>query len=94
MNGPHEMIVKLGEELKWDAFVRRDKTVKAVKMPVDFLLETNLGYLPGKRGDFIVEVGPRIRFPCGSTDFLDAYLPVEQADGDRRKVSDRRAPHD
>ena len=87
------MIVKLGEELEWDFFVRRDKPVKAVKMREDFLVETHLqkGYLQGHRGDYCVEVAPEIRFPCSAEQFLGAYVPIERSEVDRRHGGDRRA---
>lgn len=88
------MIVKLGQELEWEYFVRKDKLVKALKMREDFLVETYLdkGFLEGKRGDFIVEVAPGIRFPCTETHFLNGYHPVPKAgEHERRSGIERRA---
>jgi hypothetical protein len=87
------MIVKIGQELKWELFVRQDKLVKALKMREDFMVETYLdkAFLEGKRGDFLVEVAPGIRFPCPSKHFLESFVPIDKnITEDRRSGQDRR----
>ena len=95
MNGFHDMIVKLGEDPGFELYANRDKAVKAVRMPQDFLVETTLGYLPGKKGDWIVEIAPKVRFPCGQEAFLATYAPMQLPGCDRRcGLDDRRKDKD
>jgi len=85
------MIVKLGEDPGFEEYAHRDRTVKAAKMRSDFLVETTLGFLPGKKGDYIVEIAPRVRFPCAEEAFLKSHVPVQLEDCDRRcGAHDRR----
>lgn len=91
MNGSHTLIVKLGEDPGFQDYASKDKAVKAIKMEEDFLVETALGFLQGKRDDFIVEVAPRVRFPCSARDFLAAYARLAPDGCDRRcGLEDRR----
>lgn len=71
------MLIKLDQNLKWRNFRSKKRLVKAVKMREDFLLETSLGYVEGKRGDWVVEMGHKIRFPCDERVFLKSYHPLE-----------------
>jgi hypothetical protein len=89
------MIVKLGQDPGFEDWASKDKAVKAAKMKTDFLVETTLGFLPGKRGDYIVEIAPQVRFPCSETAFLASYKPLQLDDCDRRcGILDRRKKND
>jgi hypothetical protein len=95
MNGSHEMIVMLDEDPGFDHYALKDRAVKAVKMHADFLLQTSLGYVPGKKGEYIVEIAPGVRFPCSERAFLQSYGPMEHSDCDRRcGIGDRRRPRE
>ena len=85
------MIVKLADDPGFESWALNDKAVKAAKMRQDFLVETSLGFLPGKRGDYIVEIAPHVRFPCAEAEFLASHRRLEQDEGDRRSGTvDRR----
>ena len=91
MNGSHTMIVKLGEDPGFSNFASKERAVKAARMREDFLVETALGYLQGKRGDYVVEIAPKVRFPCAAKEFLAAYAPMAPDGCDRRcGIDDRR----
>ncbi len=91
MNGFHKMIVKMGENPGFEEWASNDKAVKAIKMKEDFLVETSLGYLQGKRGDFLVEIAPNVRFPCSEDAFIAAHRRLEPHTEERRFAKlDRR----
>jgi hypothetical protein len=69
------MIVKLGQNPGFKRYVSKNKRVKAVKMRGDFLVETSIGFMKGKRGEYLVESAPRVRFTCAEKEFLAAYSP-------------------
>lgn len=78
------MIVKLGDDPGFDEWALKGKAVKAVRMPQNFLVETSLGFLPGNRGDYLVEITKNVRFPCAEKAFLESYKRLEP-DGCQRK---------
>ena len=90
----HAMIVKLGEDPGFEEWASKDTAVKAIKMREDFLVETSLGFLPGKRNDFLVEMTPGVRFPCSEEAFLKGHARLEYDGVDRRKSSNDRRRHD
>lgn len=91
MNGSHKMIVKLGEDPGFGSYASKDRAVKAIRMLEDFLVETALGFLQGKKGDYVVEIAPKVRFPCGAKEFLASYAPIAPDGCDRRcGIEDRR----
>jgi hypothetical protein len=94
MNGFYDMIVKLGEDPGFEDWTSKDRAVRAVKMTQDFLVETSLGFLPGKKGDYLVEMAPNVRFPCGEGAFLGAYRRIEIDAMDRRSGNDGRRRDD
>jgi hypothetical protein len=90
MNGSHDMIVMLDEDPGFENFALKDSAVKAVKMRCDFLLQTSLGYMPGKKGDYIVEIAPKVRFLCSEEAFLKNHGIIQKPDTERRTGEDRR----
>lgn len=73
------MIIKLAQNLKWRCYRSTKRLVKAVKMREDFQLETSLGFVPGKKGDWVIETGKKIRFPCDEQVFLKTYRQLDEA---------------
>jgi hypothetical protein len=69
------MIIKATQRMEWDYFIRRSKLVKALHMRQDFLVECAQGWVQGKRGDWLVEVAPGMRFPADDKWFQMAYKP-------------------
>lgn len=84
------MIIKLAQNLKWRSYRSNKRLVKAVKMREDFQLETSLGFVGGKRGDWVVETGKQIRFPCEESVFLKTYRPLDAVNpGESGRWEDR-----
>jgi hypothetical protein len=74
------MIIKLGHNPGFKRFASKNR-VKAVKLREDSLVETSLGFLQGKKGEFLVEAAPNIRFLCAEKVFLAQFRPVK-SDGE------------
>jgi hypothetical protein len=87
------MIVKIDDTPVWENFAHRGNVIKAKKMSEDFMIETTMGWLYGKAGDYLVEVGTGIRFPCAGHDFLNSYRPfVERRSDAKWNFLERRRP--
>ncbi len=67
------MIIKARQRMEWSYFKRRSRLVKALRMKQDFLVECAQGWVQGKRGDWLVEVAPGMRFPADDRWFRLAY---------------------
>ena len=68
------MIIKLTEHIPGELhYIRRKRSVKAVRMMEDFMLETWIGWAPGRKGDWIVEIADTIRIPVSEAAFLKEY---------------------
>lgn len=78
MAGPESMIIKLTQEVPGQAsYVRRDRAIKAVEMQEDFMVETWIGWVQGRRGDYLVEICDTLRFPVSAAAFLKEYAPFD-----------------
>lgn len=87
------MIVKLGEELDWDYWMRRENKVKVWKAHENFRAETSIGWIEGRKGDYLVEMAPGVRLVCNEETLLKSYVPIcDKPDcSERRSGADRRA---
>lgn len=75
------MIVKLGQSLKWVTFRRKTLYVKALRMNEDFYYETTHGWVQGHAGQWLVEVGERVRHNLDNESFLRTYRPDRRRTG-------------
>ncbi len=67
------MIVKLGETLEWKTYRRKSEFVKAIQMPTDFMYETSHGWVQGYKGQWLVEIGERVRYAIDHESFNRTY---------------------
>ena len=74
------MIVKLGEAMPWQSYRRRSIYVKATQMKDDFLYETSYGWIQGYKGQWLLELGDRVRIHLDNEAFMRTHIL------DRREV--------
>jgi hypothetical protein len=72
------MIIKLTEHIDGEKhYLRNKRTVMAVRMKEDFMLETWIGWAQGRKGDWVVEIADTIRVPVSEAAFLKEYSIVD-----------------
>lgn len=76
------MIIKLAQRLRGDKYHRRTKIVRAKRMNEDFLYETQQGWVQGHKGQWLVEIGERLRCNLDHEAFLRNYKPLEKGEPD------------
>ncbi len=76
------MIIKLGESPNWEMFRKRSLYVKALRMTEDFLFETSHGWVQGYEGQWLVELGERVRHNIDHESFDRTYR-VDRRDIER-----------
>lgn len=87
------MIIKAGEEVAWEHWMRRDNRVKVFKIPQDqSQVETSLGWVTANRGDYLLEIAPNIRSVLSYDALASSYQPIcdvqdcaERRQGERRQ---------
>ena len=71
------MIVKMAESLLGRRYKKHSAEVMARRMHRDFLFETPNGWVQGFKGQWLVELGSRLRCNLDNEAFLRAYTPVD-----------------
>lgn len=76
------MIFKLEQSFEGTRYKRRSRVVHARRMGQDFLYETQHGWVQGHKGQWLVEIGERLRCNLDNEAFLRCHKPVEAGEAD------------
>ena len=72
------LIIKLLEEMKWLSFSRRSRFVKAIRLVEDSIFETQQGWVQGYKGQWLVEIGEKLRANYDHEAFIRIYRPARR----------------
>ncbi len=73
------MIFKLAQSFSGTTFQKNSRTVKAMRIVrEDFMYETQHGWVQGYQGQWLVEIGERLRCNVDHEAFQRSYKPVEK----------------
>lgn len=76
------MIVKLAQSFNGELFKKKSRVVSAKRINEDFLYETQHGWVQGHKGQWLVEIGERLRCNLDNEAFVRCYKPAEGLEAD------------